>query len=43
MATSDPTLNLRVLVDGRGVACWRIRLLRRVARALGVPVTIEAP
>lgn len=41
MRITDMTLDLRLQVEGKGVAFWRVRLLRRVARLLGVPLHVD--
>ncbi len=41
MNLSEPTVNVRVLVNGAGVSFWRVRLLGLCARLLGVPLDLS--
>ena len=42
MNIADMTVNLRILVGGKNVAGWRLRVLGIVARLLRVPLDVQA-
>lgn len=41
MNISDLTVRVRLLVNGKGVAMWRVQLLALGARLLGVPLDTD--